>query len=55
MTFARLVRYAHNGATHYGNLVESTEKGFYVQRLAGSVTAGFTKISEERILVERVI
>ncbi|OAL43999.1 hypothetical protein IQ07DRAFT_664497 [Pyrenochaeta sp. DS3sAY3a] len=54
MTFARLVRYAHNGATHYGNLVESTENGFLVQRLAGSVTEGFTEASEEKILVDRL-
>ncbi|KAF2992990.1 hypothetical protein E8E13_000714 [Curvularia kusanoi] len=51
MTFTRLVRFAHNGTIHYGDLIESIDKGFYVRKLAGGVVGGFTKTSEENILL----
>ncbi|PVH95459.1 hypothetical protein DM02DRAFT_690150 [Periconia macrospinosa] len=55
MTFTRLVRFIHEGVTHYGDLVECTDKGFYVRKLAGSVTGSFTNTSEENILVDQLL
>jgi hypothetical protein len=54
MAFDRLARFEHEGATHYGDLVETTEEGYLVKKLNGSITDGFTSTSGDAVLVENV-
>ncbi|KIW14851.1 hypothetical protein PV08_07636 [Exophiala spinifera] len=55
MSFKRLVRFAHDGAARYGDLVEAINGSYKVRLLSGSVTSGFQPESEQVITVEKLL
>jgi hypothetical protein len=54
MTFTKLVRFEHENATHYGDLVKVDGSSFRVRKLSGSVREGFKAGSTDEIVVQKV-
>jgi len=55
MAFSKLVRFEHGGRVSFGDLVESSENGFTVNELSGSLAEGFSSTSSEPIVVQKLL
>ncbi|KPM39824.1 hypothetical protein AK830_g6734 [Neonectria ditissima] len=55
MGFKKLVRYEHDGDVHYGDMLESTDAGFKVVKLDGSIVDGFSATDAEPINVKKLL
>ena len=54
MAFKRLARFEDGGSTHYGDVLESDENSYLVQKLKGSISSGFESDLSRPIRVEKV-
>ncbi|KAJ5812013.1 hypothetical protein N7474_008314 [Penicillium riverlandense] len=55
MSFQRLVRFEKDGAPHYGDLLSQNDEGYTVQRLEGNIQNGFTRTTEEPVVVSKLL
>ena len=54
MPFDALVRFEDGSQVSYGNLLETTNGGYKVARLNGTLVDGFTSAGTDSILVKKV-
>lgn len=54
MSFDALVRFEDGNQVSYGNLVETTNGGYKVVRLNGTLADGFTSAGTNSVLVKKV-
>ncbi|KAL6405664.1 bifunctional 4-hydroxyphenylacetate degradation enzyme [Ilyonectria robusta] len=54
MGFQKLVRYEQDDNVHYGELLETSDDGFKVAKLNGSIADGFSTANAEPITVKKV-
>ncbi|KAH6972737.1 hypothetical protein BKA56DRAFT_734568 [Ilyonectria sp. MPI-CAGE-AT-0026] len=55
MGFQKLVRYEQDGNVHYGELLETSDDGFKVAKLSGSIADGFSTTNAEPITVKKLL
>ncbi|KAK7409632.1 hypothetical protein QQX98_008147 [Neonectria punicea] len=55
MGFQKLVRYEYDGSVHYGDLLESSDAGFKVAKLAGNLADGFSTTGAEPVRVMKLL
>lgn len=54
MAFDALVRFELGGKKKYGNLIATTERGFEISELEGSLTEGFAASGKDVIIITKV-